>query len=116
MEVRLILPPPPTAEQIALAQNLISALQSRLGNDELASWQFNLGLDLDRPLQLFRNPNERANAAQIVRQFAENAPDGVSAEVKAALKNLAANFEKGKRTMEIDDEIGRLLAVILKGK
>ncbi len=116
MQGRLLLPPSPTAEQIALAQNLVFALESRLGNDKLSLWQFNLGLDLSRAFQIFRNPNERANAAQIVRQFAENAPDGVSVEVTTALKNMATNFEKEKRTMEIDDEIARLLNIILKGK
>lgn len=116
MQGRLVLPPSPTPEQIALAQNLVSALESRLENDKLSLWQFNLGLDLSRAFQIFRNPNERANAAQIVRQFAENAPDGASAEVTTALKNMAINFEKAKRTMENDDETGRLLAVILRGK
>lgn len=113
---RLLSPPSPTEVQIAVAQNLVSALQSRLKNDKLSLWQFNLGLDLSRAFQIFRNPNERASAAQIVRQFAENAPDGVPAEVTTALKNMAMNFEKEKRTMEMDDEIVRLLAVILKGK
>ena len=114
---RLSLPPPTTtAEQIALAQNLISALQRRLGDDELSLWQFNLGLDLSRAFQDFRNPNERANAVQIVRRLAETAPAGVSAEVKAALKNMAASFEKARRTTDNDDDTGRLLKTILNGK
>ncbi len=113
---RLSVPPPPTAEQIALAQTLVAALQSRLGNDELGLWQFNLGLDLSRAFQLFRNPDERANAAQTVRRFAKNAPGGASAELAAALKNMAANFEKKKRTMESDDETRRLLIIILKSR
>lgn len=111
---RLIVPTPPTVEQFALAQNLVSALQSRLGNDELSLWQFNLGLDLSRAFQTFRDPNERAEAARIVRRFAQNSPVGVAVEVKMTLENMAANFEKEKRTMESDDESARLLKLILK--
>jgi len=91
-------------------------LQSRLGDDKLSLWQFNLGLDLNRAFQLFRNPNERASAAQIVRQSVANAPDAVSAEVKAALENLAVNFDKEKRTMDSDTEVARLLAFVLNDK
>lgn len=113
---RLILPSPPSAEQIALARNLVSALQNRLGNDEFGLWQFNLGLDLSRAFQLFRHPTERAAAAKIVRQSAENAPAGVSPEVRSALKNMAANFEKPKRTTEDAGEPGKLLKAILNDK
>lgn len=108
--------PPTGEEQTALAQNLILALQNRLETDELSLWQFNLGLSLSRAFQIFRNPNERGNAALMVRQFADNAPKSVSTELMTVLKNLAANFEKEKRSMETDDEISRLLTVILKNK
>ena len=43
-------------------------------------------------------------------------PAGVSAEVKAALKNMAASFEKARRTTDNDDDTGRLLKTILNGK
>ena len=116
LERRLYLPALPSAEQIALMQNLISALQSRLGNDEKNSWQFNTGVNLSRAFHLYRNPSERANAALIVRQAAETAPPGVAAETVSALKNLSAIFEMPKRTMETEGETRKALTIILSGK
>lgn len=113
---RLTLPEPPGSEQIAVSQNLISALRSRLGNDEKSSWQFNLGVGLSDVFQLYRNPYERANAASKIKQFTETAPPDVSPEVAAALKNLAAIFETARRTMETDNEIRKSLIIILGGK
>lgn len=112
LERRLILPAPPTAEQVAVSQSLISALQSRLGSDEKGLWQFNLGVNLNRALQLYRNPNERSNAAQIIRQFAESAPQSVSPEVTEELRKLTMIFERDKQTIDTRNEIGRSLSVI----
>ena len=115
-EYRLILPAPPTAEQISVSQNLITALQSRLGSDEKSLWQFDLGVKLSRALQLYRNPNESANAAQITKQAAENAPPSVSPEVIAELQKLTTIFEREKRTIDTRNEIGKSLTLILNGK
>ena len=116
LERRLTLPAPPSAEQISLSQNLISALQSRLGSNETSLWEFNLGVNLSRAFQLYRNPNERANAASIVRQFAESAPPDVTPEIVSALKNLSTIFETARRTMETDGEIRKSMIIILSGK
>lgn len=114
MEVQLPILNPPTPERIAISQNLISSLQSRLGNDALSLWQFNLGVNLSKALWLFRNPVERSNAAQILRQAAENAPPNVSAEVLTEMQKLIAVFERKTRTMETDSEIGKSLSVIFR--
>ncbi|HEX8289527.1 MAG TPA: TonB family protein [Pyrinomonadaceae bacterium] len=116
LEKRLLIPNPPTPERISIAQNLISALQARLGNDETSFWQFNLGVELSRALQLARNPGERANAAQILRERAKNAPASISPEVIAALENLAAIFENQARTMRSENEIGKSLSIIFSAK
>jgi TonB family protein len=116
LERRLTLPAPPSAELISLSQNLISALQSRLGSDEKGLWEFNTGVSLGRAFQLYRNPNERVNAASIVRQFAESAPPNVSPEVVSALKNLSTIFETARRTMETEGEIRKSMIIILSGK
>lgn len=113
---RLILPAAPSAEQIKLAEGLIAALQNRLKNDETSLWQFNLGLHLSEILQRYRNPYQRAAAAQAIRQTAQNAPAGINGEVTAALENLAVIFEKSQRTINSDDEIGRLLAIIFRNE
>lgn len=115
-EMRLLIPNPPTAERISISQNLISSLQSRLGNDELSLWQFNLGIALSKALQLYRNPYERPAGAKILRQLAETAPSGISAEVKTELQNLASAFETKKRERETDIEIRKSLAIIFGNK
>lgn len=113
---RLHLPPAPSAEQIALSQNLISALQSRLGNDLSASWQFNLGLDLRRAMEVLRNPNNSGESAQIIRQNIENAPASISKEVIAALENLAQIFAQKMPAVASSNEIGKNLSVIFNAK
>lgn len=116
MEVQLPILNPPTPERIAISQNLISSLQSRLGNDALSLWQFNLGVNLSKALWLFRNPVERSNAAQILRQTAENAPPNVTPEVLAELQKLIAVFARKTRAMETEGEIGKSLSVIFRSK
>lgn len=116
MQMRLPIPNPPTPERIAVAQNLIVFLQSRLASDELSLWQFNLGVNLGKALELYRNPNERINAAVILRQFADNAPSNVPAETLAELQKLIAIFEKGARTFETQNELAKALANLFKSK
>ncbi len=115
-EMRLPIPNPPTPERISVSQNLISSLQSRLGNDELSLWQFNLGVNLSKALEIYRNPNERSNAAQILRQFSQDAPQDAPAEILNELQKLIAIFEKGKPTMDTHNEIGRSLSAIFRSK
>ena len=113
---RLYVPPTPSAEQIALAQNLVSALQNRLENDASASWQFNLGLDLHRAMEMQRYPNARAESAQIIRRNIEKAPQTTSKEVISALEDLVRFFERTKETVDTQNEIGRALSVIFNSK
>jgi len=115
-EKRLPIPNPPTPERISISQNLIASLQSRLGSDEIGLWQFNLGVNLSKALELYRNPNERSNAALILKQFYQNTPQNVSAEVLAELQKLIAIFERGKPTMDTHNEIGKSLSAIFRSK
>ena len=114
--VRFNVPASPTADQIALSQNLVSALRARLGDDERSLWQFNLGISLTEAFKTYRNPDEHANAALIVRQYAENAPAGISTETISALQNLAAIFEKPNRSPDSFKEMNRSVTVILNAK
>ena len=113
---RLNIPAPPTIEQISLAQHLILALQSRLGNDELSLWQFNLGLDVRRAMEVSRNPNNRGESSQIIRQNIERASAGVSKEVLSALEDLAQFFDKPEHRPDSRNEIGKTLTIILSSK
>lgn len=115
-ENSLLIPNPPTPERVLISQNLISSLQSRLGNDQMSFWQFNLGINLSKALWLYRNPKERLNTAQIVRQSADNAPEGASAEVLTELRNLAAVFEGQESRSDIDYEIRKSLSIIFRNK
>jgi len=87
--------------QAALAQSLIRALQARLDNDKLNSWQFSLGLNLRKALELYRNPYERFQAADIIDGLIKNKPDGVSPEVLKALNDIEKNFETQKLTWRL---------------
>lgn len=106
----------PNYEAVKISQNLISSLQKRLANDEKSLWQFNLGVGLINIFHLYRNPNERQNAALTLRQFAQNAPPSLSSEVIIELQKLITIFEKGTRTMETDHEIRKSLAVFAQSK
>jgi TonB family protein len=115
-EKRLPIPNPPTPERISISQNLISFLQARLGNDELSFWQFNLGINLSKAFWFYRNPKERLNAVQVLKQSADSAPPGASAGVLIELKKLAVVFEREKRTVNTENEIGKSLSVIFRNK
>jgi TonB family protein len=113
---RLNIPAPPSVEQISLVQNLILALQNRLRNDELSLWQFNLGLDLRRAMEILRNPDNHGESSQIIRQNIEKAPVGVSKEVLGALETLAQFFDRPEKRPDSRNEIGKTLTIILNGK
>lgn len=51
--------PQQNPEQVSAAQNLISVLRARLGNDKKSLWQFNLGIAFIESQGFFRNPNTR---------------------------------------------------------
>lgn len=115
-EVLLPVPNPPTGERIALAQNLTAALQSRLASDEPNLWRFNLGVNLAKTFEAARNPNEARNAAQLLKQFAETAPTGISTESLTALQKLIEVLESEARTGETPNEIVKSLAILFRSK
>lgn len=78
--------PPATVEQISISRNLITALQMRLANDKLGSWQFNLGVDLSDALELSQGRN--GNAENVVKKYIDTMPEGVEPAVVSALKMM----------------------------
>jgi TonB family protein len=106
------IPQSPSNEQITLAQNLISALQTRLKNDKLNLWRFNLGLGLSKILRLYRNPFTQVDASKIIKDFSENAPAAVQPEILAKLNYLAVILQN-KDSL---DEINQALAIIFSDK
>ena len=113
---QILIPNPPTTERIALSQNLIASLQSRLASDASNLWKFNLGVNLIRAFELYRNPDTRTDAAIALQQSADIAPSDISAEELTALKDLIKNFGKARQKMETENEIGRLRAILFKIK
>ncbi len=115
-EIRLPIPNPPTGERIALAQNLISLLQSRLTGDEANLWRFNLGVSLAKAFEFSRNPNNYASAAAILRQSLDNAPAGTPAETLDALRIMIRTIEDGWRPTDSADEYRKAVTLIFRTK
>jgi TonB family protein len=110
-------PNPPTPERIALAQNLISLLQSRLASDEASLWRFNLGVNLAKAFEFSRNPNNYAGAAALLRQTLDGAPPGTHAETLDALRTMIRTIENGWRpTDSAGDEYRKAVALIFRTK
>lgn len=105
-----------TPDQAVIVQNLISGLRGRLANDELSSWQFDLGLNLGDAFQSYRDPRQRGEAARIVTGFIEIRPKSASVEVLEALQSLLVNFGKESRSVNNADEILRAMNLIFKAK
>jgi hypothetical protein len=116
IRVPIPIPNPPTPERIALAQNLTVSLASRLGGDESNLWRFNTGLALAKALGTFRVPNEGRSAAQILRESLEAAPADISAEILTALRNLIEIFERDRRSVDTQNEIGKYLVILFNSK
>lgn len=110
------LPQQATADQAAIVQNLISGLRGRLANDELSSWQFDLGLNLGDAFQRYRDPRQRGEAARIVTEFIESRPKSTSAEMLEALQSLLVNFGQESRAVNNSDEILRAMNLIFKAR
>lgn len=115
-EIRISIPNPPTGERIALAQNLIALLQSRLASDPSSLWKFNTGTNLIKAFEIGRNPNESRNAAQILRQSLDTAPPEIPAETRGALQKLIEIFESGRRTMDMISEQSRAMSALFNSK
>lgn len=99
---RLPVIPEPNPEQIAVTQNLINALQSRLATDEIASWQFNLAFAILQEAFPQRNPNDPKIAPETLKTFLKNAPQNLSAEYKTELANLINTIETDDRRENFD--------------
>ena len=97
------MPPAPNPEQIAVTQNLIAALQSRLAVDEIASWQFNLAFAILKDAYPPRNPNEPRQSPETLKTFLSNAPPNLSAEYKTELANLIRIIETESREKSFDE-------------
>ena len=94
--------PAPNPEQIAVTQNLIAALQSRLAADEIAAWQFNLAFAILKDAHPARNPNEPRQSPETLKTFLANAPTNLPAEYKTELANLIRIIETESREKSFD--------------
>lgn len=99
-EKRLPVVLPPNPEQIAVAQNLVNALQSRLASDEIASWQFNLAFAILQEAFL-REPGT-SNSPEMLKTFLQNAPQNLSNEYKTELTNLISLIENDPKQENFD--------------
>ena len=107
--------PQQNPEQVSAAQNLISELRGRLGNDEKSLWQFNLGVSFIEFQRLFRNPKTRPETFDILKRFVKNAPTDLQPDFLEQLKNLINLFEQ-KPSERVRIEIGKTIANLQKIK
>lgn len=92
---------PPNPEQIAVTQNLVNALQSRLASDEIASWQFNLAFAILKEAFPSRETGEYL-PPESLKSFLQNAPQNLSAEYKTELADLINLIETQGRKNDKD--------------
>jgi len=123
IEGKLIIPPNNT-EAVTVSQELINSLQTRLANDELNLWKFNLGLNILGVMGVYHNPYERPEAMRIIKKTIETAPPKASPEVLAELKKILYYFEEAKPKgkvflpkingvfIDIDREFGKSLQIM----
>lgn len=100
---------PPNAEQTAIAQNLIAALQARLGSDEASLWQFNLGINLNKALSQTGNFNERQNTSALLRQQIQFAPSKIAPEYLADAQKVVTILENQNLTEEDRQQIAQIM-------
>jgi TonB family protein len=112
-EINLPAPAAPGGEQIALSQNLIAALQSRLAGDAPNLWRFNTGIDLVKAGETFRNFDDQSGL-QILRQALGSAPPGIPAETLAALKKLIEIFEGARRAVETRNDAAQAMSDLFR--
>ena len=117
-----IILPTSSLEQGILVQDLVTSIRKRLAGDELALWQFEVGLDIVRAFYLStmiqtprnKNPNRFIEASIIISNRLSNLPNGVSDDVVTALRKLEKHLGTEKRSKEIDDEISVSIITILQ--
>lgn len=102
-------PNPPNAEQVAIAQSLISSLQGRLASDQTANWQFVLGVTLSRAMSNVRNQSELQSSISSLRQQIASAPSGIAPDYTETVQKIIALLEVPNPTVEQRNQIGQLM-------
>ncbi len=95
--------PSPNYQQVPVAQNLISALRGRLGNDKKSLWEFNLGVAFIESQDIFLDSRKRRVASENLRRFVKDAPADIQPEFLANLKNLMNLFEQKSSEQSITE-------------
>lgn len=91
---KILLPSPQNNQQkIEIVGNVLQNLQIRLADNEANLWKFNLGIAFVQSRILLRNPKNGRGAADILKPFVKNIPDGVSAEYAKNLGSLIDYLE-----------------------
>lgn len=101
-------------EQISIAQNLTASLQSRLGSDPKAAWQFNLGIALGRTFSNVRDQTDPQSLLDALRQQIAVAPNDVAPEFLANANKIVALLESKERTPEQRQQVGQLLSSLFR--
>lgn len=101
-------------EQISIAQNLTASLQSRLGSDPKAAWQFNLGIALGRAFSNVRDRTNQQSLIDALRQQISAAPSDIAPEFLASANKIVAFLESKERTPEDRQQIGQLISSLFK--
>ena len=110
---RLPVPNPAAPELAAISQRLIISIRARLAKDELALWQFDLGIALNSALMRNRNSNAPKEAVDIITGLIGSAPKDVLPSTLSDLKTLAAVIEGVPRSNNGFRELPRLMIAII---
>lgn len=92
-ESRISVSVKPNPEQIAIAQNLISALHSRLSVNQKDLWNFNLGVTIGKTIASIKNPDELKRGTQDLQYHIQNAPNDATPELISELNKLVSLLE-----------------------
>ncbi len=103
-----------SAEQISITQNLTASLQSRLGSDPKAAWQFNLGIALGRAFSNVKDRTDSQSLLDALRQQIAAAPGDIAPEYLASANKIVALLESNEKTPEERQQIGQLLSSLFK--
>lgn len=106
-----VLPPMQNQQKIEIAENLLQALIIRLANNEANLWKFNLGRAFIESRIVLGKPKSGREAAEILKPFVKNIPEGVSAEYAENVENLILLLEGKSETgfrLEVAKTIGKL--------
>lgn len=97
----------------ALANELISAIRTRLVGESQQDWAFRTGVSLASVMHETGNPDSRKIAARTLRNLAQSAPSGTGAQKIAALNQLADVFASDDFERTRFDSVRSALAVLL---